>query len=67
MPREMLRGCWGLLQLLLHDRRQTWDLQPDGTDVQRKPRRSDDRGVHQLLMDLTRERLAPAGALSIQS
>ncbi len=53
---------WEILQTLLHDRRQGWDLLPDGTYVQRQPAEDDPTspesiGTHQTLMDLTRQRL----------
>jgi polyphosphate kinase len=54
---------WDILQLGLRDQRQAWDLQPDGTYVQRRPR--DDStgpaavGTQQALMDLTRQQHAP--------
>jgi polyphosphate kinase len=51
-----------LLNILLEDQRQAWDMQPDGTYIQRMP--ADDldpkshaaKGTHQALMDLTAER-----------
>ena len=35
---------WEILQIMLHDRRQAWDMQPDGTYVQRQP--ESDAGPH---------------------
>ncbi len=32
--REMV---WTILQVMLHDRRQAWDMQPDGSYIQRRP------------------------------
>ncbi len=47
---------WEVLQVLLRDRRQAWDLRPDGSYVQRQPAAGDDgpesRGTHAALMDL---------------
>lgn len=51
--RAMLRE---LMELMLKDRRQAWDLNPDGTYTQRQPAPGeDDRGTHQRLMDWYRE------------
>jgi polyphosphate kinase len=66
--REMV---WTILQVMLHDRRQAWDMQPDGSYVQRQPPASADPaagipakaellGTHQVLMDLARSRVAAA-------
>jgi polyphosphate kinase len=46
---------WDLLVLLLNDQRQSWDLKPDGTYVQRKPEPGREVGVHQLLMNQARQ------------
>jgi polyphosphate kinase len=46
---------------MLQDHRQAWDLQPDGSYVQRTPPAQDGKassailGTHQALMDLTRQ------------
>jgi len=61
-----LRGhrqkCWEILQILLADRRQAWDMQPDGSYELRRPAAEDEgparEGSHQTLMDLTRQRCA---------
>jgi polyphosphate kinase len=46
-----------ILDILLHDNRQAWDLSPDGAWTQRHPHAGDpDRSTHQRLMDLTRKR-----------
>jgi polyphosphate kinase len=53
---------WEILQLMLADQRQAWDMQPDGSYVQRNPSSADGApganvlGTHQTLMDLTRRR-----------
>jgi polyphosphate kinase len=56
---------WEILQIMLADQRQAWDMKPDGSYVQRRPpadsRAPESLGTHQLLMDLTRRR-ASAGA-----
>ena len=32
--------CWEILDIMLHDHRQAWDLHPDGSYTQRMPHRS---------------------------
>jgi len=45
------------LQILLKDRRQAWDMQPDGSYVQRTPTSpAEEIGTHQALMQLMRIR-----------
>jgi polyphosphate kinase len=56
--RAVRERCWEILQVMLRDRRQAWDMQPDGTYVQRQPDNADTPGTHQILMDLTRQRSA---------
>ena len=52
---------WDLMQICLTDQRQAWDLQPDGTYVQRKPTDpAKDIGTQQTLMNLTRAASAKA-------
>jgi polyphosphate kinase len=57
--------CWKILQILLLDNRQAWDLQPDGSYIQRNPVPGDEAdgpevvGTHTHLMNVTRQRLAP--------
>ncbi|MGB6044532.1 MAG: hypothetical protein WBF93_15340, partial [Pirellulales bacterium] len=53
--------CWEVLQIMLADQRQAWDMQPDGTYIQRQPKGDDPLdstavGTHQLLMERTRSR-----------
>jgi len=46
---------WQTLEILLNDRRQAWDMQPDGTYVQRQPvDAAVDIGAHAQLMRLAR-------------
>ncbi len=53
--------CWHLLQTLLSDQRQAWDMKSDGTYVQRTPVEPElDIGSHQLLMRLSREQAVRA-------
>jgi polyphosphate kinase len=51
---------WEILQIMLRDRRQAWDMQPDGTYVQRTPESDGPAaaGTHQMLQNLTRPRSA---------
>jgi polyphosphate kinase len=46
-----------LLETLLADNRQAWDLHPDGSWTQRRPAEGEpDRGTHARLMEMTRQR-----------
>lgn len=49
---------WKFLQIMLRDQRQAWDMQPDGTYIQRQPPPGatgpEALGTQQTLMDLTR-------------
>jgi polyphosphate kinase len=50
---------WEVLQVMRQDRRQAWDMQPDGTYRQRRPESDagpQAAGTHQALQDLTRRR-----------
>jgi polyphosphate kinase len=53
---------WEILDVMLRDHRQAWDMQPDGSYVQRQPPEGatgpEAVGTHQTLMDLTRRRQA---------
>jgi len=52
---------WDILQLMLNDQRQAWDLHPDGSYVQRTPAdASRETGAHQTLMSLARQQSALA-------
>lgn len=51
-----------ILDILLADRRQAWDMQPDGIYVQRQPDPNDPDsaiGTHQRLMELSRKETMP--------
>jgi polyphosphate kinase len=51
--RTLREKCWRILQILLEDRRQAWDMQSDGTYVQRRPATEDEQiGCHERLMRL---------------
>jgi polyphosphate kinase len=60
--RPLRERLWEILQIMLQDRRQAWDMRPDGSYVQRVPPAADGRagaanlGTQQTLMDLTRQR-----------
>jgi polyphosphate kinase len=60
--RPLRERCWEIVQILLRDHRQAWDLKPDGSYVQRTPASPDEPGTHQVLMDLTRQRCGTVGA-----
>lgn len=48
---------WEILSIHLSDRRSAWEMNPDGTYTQLKPKRKDEEiGSHQRLMDATRAR-----------
>ena len=50
---------WAILQIMLHDRRQAWEMQSDGTYIQRIPDNPESQiGTHQMLMDIARPRTA---------
>jgi polyphosphate kinase len=53
---------WEILDVMLRDQRQAWDMRPDGSYVQRKPTEGatgpEAVGSQQTLMDLTRQRHA---------
>jgi len=64
IPVEDLRArtrLWEILQIMLNDQRQAWDLQSDGSYVQRQPPATstgpEAMGTHRVLMDLTKNRL----------
>jgi polyphosphate kinase len=57
LAKPLRERCWEILSILLNDRRQAWEMQPDGTYVQRTvvdPTK--DIGTHAQLMALTRQR-----------
>jgi polyphosphate kinase len=46
----------GLLELMLRDHRQAWELRPDGTYVQRRPTGPDEEpGTQAMLIELAKE------------
>ena len=60
--RPLRQRSWRILQIMLHDRRQAWDLRPDGSYVQRRPVEVDGKpgpetqGTQATFMELTRQR-----------
>jgi polyphosphate kinase len=60
-PRPLRERLWEILDIMLRDRRQAWDLRPDGSYVQRVPLEGasgpEAVGTHQTLMELTRQRV----------
>jgi polyphosphate kinase len=53
LDRTLREKCWEILQLTLKDQRQVWQMNPDGGYTQRK---SNEPGLHQVLMQLTKSR-----------
>ncbi len=53
LDRSLKEKCWEILTLTLKDRRQVWQMDSQGHYVQRK---SEDVGIHQVLMDLAKQR-----------
>ena len=50
---ELIKDLQEILGIMLADNRQAWDLQPDGTYVQRRdPQGGSDKGCQQLLMEM---------------
>ena len=55
--RGLREKLWEILQVMTNDNRQAWDMESDGTYVQRRPPEgTPERGTHQTLMALTRQR-----------
>ena len=74
-PRPLRQRLWQILQTMLHDRRQAWDLRPDGSYVQRTPATEDGKlgpetqGTHATFMEVMRqrtERSVPEGSSACQ-
>jgi polyphosphate kinase len=53
--RPQRERTWEILQIMLRDVRQAWDLLPDGAYAQRLPDPPDAAGTHQTLMEVTRQ------------
>lgn len=55
--RGLREKCWEILQLIINDKRQAWEMQSDGHYEQRVPETESQIGSQSLLMNLTRERV----------
>lgn len=47
---EIKRYCWDLIQMILNDQVQVWQLNSSGEYILRKPEKSDQKGIHDQLM-----------------
>jgi len=68
LDRSTREKCWEVLQLMLNDQRQAWDLQVDGSYVQRQPSceammTSSQQALMKLSKDRARQSLGAASAL----
>lgn len=54
--------CWEMLQTMLNDTRQAWDMQADGSYIQRTPENDDVIGTHQYLMQKASQRVDVAAS-----
>jgi polyphosphate kinase len=64
-PNSLQKQLRLILDVQLGDRRSAWEMQPDGSYVQLKPRKgSESRGSQELLIELAAQRLAEAKRLS---
>lgn len=53
---------WEIFQIMLNDNRQAWDMNADGSYLQRRPKEGlEAAGTHQTLMNLTRQRHLGSG------
>jgi polyphosphate kinase len=61
VTRKPLRErLWDILRIMLNDQRQAWDMNADGTYVQRKPADPGAVGTQQALMALARQSVSAA-------
>jgi polyphosphate kinase len=61
--RALREKLWEILQVMMNDNRQAWDMQADGSFVQRRSADgAAEKGTHQTLMALTRQRSSAAPA-----
>jgi polyphosphate kinase len=52
-PRPLRERLWQIISIMLADKRQAWDMHPDGSYIQRQPTDPDkDIGTHRKLMQL---------------
>ncbi len=67
-PRPLREKLWEIVQIMLSDHRQAWDMRPDGTYAQRTPIDAEPHpGTHATLMNLTRQRAARAAGLALKA
>lgn len=50
LTNDLKKKCFHFLDTLINDHRQAWDLQSDGSYIQRKPKNDKDVGTHETLM-----------------
>lgn len=55
LDRSLKEKCWEILQLCVTEKRQAWQMNSDGTYTRRS---SNDVGLHQVLMQMTKTRIA---------
>ena len=62
---------WEILQIMLNDHRQAWDMRPDGSYVQRQLAAEatgpEALGTHRALMELTKSRSQEAEQMALSS
>jgi polyphosphate kinase len=56
--RKLKEKLWEILQIMLNDERQAWEMRPDGAYAQRQPPSPEHVGTHETLMALTAKRYA---------
>ena len=52
---EHREAIWGILETMLADNRQAWELGPDGVYTQRSPGEKPEQGSHKTFLDKSRE------------
>jgi polyphosphate kinase len=59
--KKLREKLWEIFEVMLSDRRQAWEMEPDGSYIQFKPKVSEEElGTHRRLMELTRSRFSRA-------
>lgn len=59
--KKLRARLWEIFVIMLGDSRQAWDMQPDGSYVQRKPKTPvEEFGSHRQLMEITKQKHAAA-------
>jgi len=54
LDRSLKEKCWEILQLYLHEQRQAWSMNPDGSYTKKS---SNEVGIHQTLMQTAKSRV----------